>query len=166
MKVNFPELYQVEKFFDIPFSDISDIEEDIKFRGKIDAVFTNGSKYMVLDWKTDRNMEQNSKHRQQLESYKNAFCEINKIEREAVEVGIAFIGLRPSVNTGFVDCELDTKKPGKNVFNTFLKRVNKIIEWKNEPDIFLRELSEEKVNINTRLWQSVVDQYFLEINRK
>ncbi len=166
VKVNFPELYQVEKFFDIPFSDISDIEEDIKFRGKIDAVFTNGSKYMVLDWKTDRNMEQNSKHRQQLESYKNAFCEINKIEREAVEVGIAFIGLRPSVNTGFVDCELDTKKPGKNVFNTFLKRVNKIIEWKNEPDIFLRELSEEKVNINTRLWQSVVDQYFLEINRK
>ena len=118
---------------------------------------------MILDWKTDRNMEQNSKHRQQLASYKNAFCELNNIEKESVDVGIAFIGLRPSVNTGFVDCELDTKKPGKNVFNTFLKRVKKIIEWKNDPDLFLMELSEEKVKINRRLWQSVVDQYRIEV---
>jgi len=165
IRLSFPDLYQVEKFFEIPFSGISDIEGDIMFRGKIDAVFSNGNKHLILDWKTDRNKEQDSKHRQQLESYKNAFCEINDIEKEAVDVGIAFIGLRPSVNTGFVDCELNLKKPGKNVFNTFLKRVNKIIEWKNDPDLFLKELSEEKVKTNERLWRSVVDQYFLEIGK-
>jgi len=165
IRSSYPDLYQVEQFFDVPFSDISDIEDDIKFRGKIDAVFNNGSKFMILDWKTDRNKEQDSKHRQQLEAYKNAFCELKKIEREAVDVGIAFIGLRSSVNTGFVDCELDLKKPGKNVFNTFLKRVNKIIEWKNEPGLFLRELSEEKVRINQRLWKSVVDQYLIELKK-
>ena len=166
VKANYPELFQVEKFFDIPFSDISDISENIKFRGKIDAVFNSGGKYLILDWKTDRDKGQDSKHRQQLEAYRNAFCELNNIEKDAVDVGIAFIGLRTSVNTGFVDCELDLKKPGKNVFNTFLKRVEKIIEWKNDPDLFLKELSEEKVKINTRLWQSVVDQYRTEAQRK
>ena len=165
IRLSFPDLYQVEKFFEIPFSGISDIEGDIMFRGKIDAVFSNGNKHLILDWKTDRNKEQDSKHRQQLESYKNAFCELNNIEKEAVDVAIAFIGLRPSVNTGFVNCELDLKKPGKNVFHTFLKRVNKIIEWKKDPDLFLKELSEEKVKTNERLWRSVVDQYLIEIGK-
>jgi len=165
VRSSYPDLYQAEKFFDVPFSKISDIEDDIKFRGKIDAVFSNAGKYLILDWKTDRNKEQDSKHRQQLDSYKNAFCELNNIEKDAVDVGIAFIGLRTSVNTGFVDFELDLKKPGKNVFMTFLKRVNKIIEWKNDPDLFLKELSDEKVKINQRLWQSVVDQYIIEIGK-
>ena len=88
VRSSYPDLYQAEKFFDVPFSKISDIEDDIKFRGKIDAVFSNAGKYLILDWKTDRNKEQDSKHRQQLESYKNAFCELNNIEKDAVDVGI------------------------------------------------------------------------------
>lgn len=165
IRTSYQDIYQVEKMFEVPFSDISDIEDGLIFRGKIDAVFKNGNKFMVLDWKTDRKNENATEHRQQLASYKNAFCELNNIDKEEVDVGIAFIGLRTSVNTGFVDCELDLKKPGKNVFKTFLKRVVKIIEWKNDPDLFLKELSEEKIKINQRLWQSVVDQYYLELGK-
>ena len=165
VRSNYPDLYLVEKFFDIPFSDISELDSDIKFRGKIDAVFSNGSKFMIIDWKTDRNKEQDSKHRQQLETYKKAFCELNNIDNDAVEVGIAFIGLRTSVNTGIVDCELDLKQPGKNVFNTFIKKITKIVEWKNDPELFLSELSEEKVKTSQRLWRSVVDQYLIEIRK-
>ena len=149
--------------FEIPFSDISDIDSEIYFRGKIDAVFRNGNNFMIIDWKTDRKTENASEHRQQLVSYKKAFCKLNDIENDAVDVGIAFIGLRPTVNTGNIDYELDLKKPRKNVFNTFLKKVNKILEWKNEPDLFLKELSEMKTKTNERLWKSVVDQYLLEI---
>ncbi|MGI9554281.1 MAG: UvrD-helicase domain-containing protein [Thermodesulfobacteriota bacterium] len=162
---SYPELYQVEKFFDIPFSDISGINEALSFRGKIDAVFKNGNNYLIIDWKTDRNTSKSSEHRQQLESYKNAFCEMNNIENGSVEVGIAFIGLRPSVNTGFIDCELDLKKPAKNSFKTFISKVEKILEWKNDPDLFLKELSEERVRTNERLWRTVVDQYIFETTK-
>jgi len=162
LRSTYPDLYQVEKLFDIPFSEISDIEDEISFRGKIDAVFSNGNKYMIIDWKTDRKTENASVHRQQLESYKKAFCVLNRIDNDSVDVGIAYIGLRPSINTGFVNCQLDLRKPAKNVYNTFLKRVKKILEWKNDPDLFLKELSEEKIKKHERLWRSVVEQYLFE----
>ena len=101
-------------------------------------------------------------HRQQLESYKNAFCVLNSLDKNSVDVGIAFVGLRPSINTGFVDFQLDLRKPAKNVYNTFLKRVKKILEWKNDPDLFLKELSEETIFKHERLWRSVVEQYLFE----
>ena len=165
IKLSYPEIYEVEQFFNIEFPEISDIEEDINFRGKIDAVFTDGSKFLIVDWKTDRNTDRASEHRQQLVSYKNAFCELNNIDKDLVDIGIAFIGLRSTINTGVINSELDLKKPGKNVFNTFLKKVNKVIQWKNSPDLFLKELSEDKVKSNERLWKSVVDQYLFEVSK-
>ncbi|MGI9534144.1 MAG: UvrD-helicase domain-containing protein [Thermodesulfobacteriota bacterium] len=166
IRSSYPELFEVEKFFDIPFSDISELKDSLSFRGKIDAVFKNGDNYLIIDWKTDRNNSRSSEHRQQLESYKNAFCELNNIENDNVDVGIAYIGLRPSVNTGFIDCELDMKNPSKSSFNTFISKVEKILEWKNDPDLFLKDLSEEKVKTNERLWRSVVDQYIFEITNE
>ena len=165
IKLSYPEIYEVEQFFNIEFPEISDIEEDINFRGKIDAVFTDGSKFLIVDWKTDRNTDRASEHRQQLVSYKNAFSELNNIDKDLVDIGIAFIGLRSTINTGVINSELDLKKPGKNVFNTFLKKVNKVIQWKNSPDLFLKELSEDKVKSNERLWKSVVDQYLFEVSK-
>lgn len=163
INLSYSDLFQVEKFFDIPLSDISEIEDEIKFRGKIDAVFNNGNKHLIVDWKTDRSTDQASKHRQQLESYKKAFCKLNDISSDNVEVAIAYVGLRPSINTGIVDYKLDLRQPTKTSFNTFLSKVEKVLRWKNNPYLFLKELSEDKIKTNERLWRSIVDQYLFEI---
>lgn len=162
VKSAYPDLYKIEEFFDIPLSYISDLDGNIKFRGKIDAVFKNGSSYLILDWKTNRTTEKASEHRQQLASYKRSFCKHHNVPAENVEVAIAYLGLRSSVDTGEVNWELDLKQPAKTAFNTFTKKLKKILEWKNDPEQFLEELSEEKVKSNERLWKSIVDQYLFE----
>ena len=162
IKSAYPDLFQIEKSFEVPSSDISDIGEDLKLRGKIDAVFKNGNNYLILDWKTDIKADRSSKHRQQLEFYKRAFCQINNINNDNVEVAIAYIGLRSTLNTGEVHAELDLKQPSKSAFNTFISKVKKIVEWKNDPDLFLKELSEQKIKKNEILWRNVVEQYLFE----
>ncbi len=160
----YPEVHCVEEFFEVPLPEISDIEEDIKFRGKIDAVLKKDGKYLMLDWKTDRT--QTSKHRQQLEIYRKAFCHLNDVTKDNVQVAIAYIGLRPQVNTGEVHWELDTKEPGPTAFGTVKKRLKKIVDWKNNPDDFIRELSGQKgIKSNEILWKNVVEQYLYEYQK-
>jgi hypothetical protein len=55
------------------------------------------------------------------------------------------------------DNEFDDKQPGKTAFDTFAKRVNKILSWKKNPDLFFEDLIAE--NVNDDIWRSVVEQY-------
>ena len=165
IKRDFSEIYKVENNFTISLSDITEDDHPIKFSGKIDAIFKNENKFLILDWKTDKSMVNGSKHRQQLESYKKAFCYLHDIDAKNVEVGIAYIGLRNSINTGVVDYELDMRKPSKTAFKTFISKVDKILEWKKNPDEFLEELSGDNSNINHSLWRNVVEQYIFELNQ-
>lgn len=165
VKSNYPEVHCVEESFAVPLSDISEITEDIKFKGKIDAVLKKNGKYLMLDWKTNRDKGQPSKHRQQLEAYRKAFCYLNKVDQTDVEVAIAYVGLRPTVKTGEVSFELDTRQPKPKVFNTVENYIKKIMDWKNQPENFFRELQEEKNYIDNPLWKNVVEQYLYEENQ-
>lgn len=159
----YPEVHCVEEFFEVPLSKISDIKEDIKFRGKIDVVLKKDGKYLMLDWKTDKRNEKGSKHRRQLEAYRTAFCHLNNIKKDNAQVAIAYIGLKPKVNTGEIHWELDTKQPAPSASGTVEKKLKKIVDWKNYPENFIRELSSQKdMGNNEVLWKNVVEQYIYE----
>ncbi len=162
IKESYPEVFSLEENFNINLGNISEDNFNINFSGKIDAVFKNNEDYLIVDWKTDKDTSKSSMHRQQLECYKRSFCIKNNIPEDNVKVGIAFIGLRSPINTNNYRQLLDDSQPRSSAFKTFLKRVNKIMEWKNNPRLFLEELLNENQNINSHLWRSVVEQYIFE----
>lgn len=162
IKIEYPHVYEVEKLFDINLSEICDEKPDIRFRGKIDAIFKNKEGFLIVDWKTNRDSSQSSDYRRQLECYRRAFCEQNSIGFDEVDVAIAYVGLRSPVNADEYKYELDRKDPGKNVFNTFIKHVNVILGWKKDPQSYLDQLLEQKKSINDNLWRSVIEQYLHE----
>jgi len=162
----YPEIFQTEEFFSIPINQITASDQQISFNGKIDAVFKNDGQYLIVDWKTDRNNDYASKHRQQLESYKRSFCAIKGLGPETVKVAIGYVGLRGTINTGEINAELDLKQPGRTAFDTFMTRVQRILDWKANPKLFFDQLLEEKrTYFKDALWRSVVEQYRKETER-
>ncbi len=164
IKIEYPEVFEVEKLFDINLNEICDEPIDIRFRGKIDAIFKNDDSYLIVDWKTNRDTSKSSDYRRQLECYRRAFCEQNFLDPENVDIAIAYTGLRSPVSADEYKLSLERKKPGKNVFNTFLKHVNVILGWKANPQSYLDQLLQQKKSINENLWRAVIEQYLLERN--
>ena len=158
----YPENHATEMSFRVPLSGLMDTDEQILFTGFIDAIFRNGDSYLIVDWKTDKNTGRGSDHRQQLEAYRRSFCLANHLDPENVKVSIGFVGLRPALNTGTIECELDEKQPSKTAFETFAKKVGRILRWKKEPESFFHEILE--VEINDPLWRSIAEQYMRERN--
>ena len=161
ISAGYPELLTTEYRFKIPLSEIIETDEKVFFSGYIDAIFKNKDNYLIVDWKTDRNQDNDAKHRQQLEAYKRAFCVAKKISPDKVKVAIGFIGLRTAINTGRVEAFLDDRQPQKSAFDTFSKKVNTILEWKKDPNLFFEKLIDEK-EVDDVLWRSIVEQYRVE----
>ena len=157
IKENYNEIVDAEKYFKVPINEIIDTDESIHFSGVIDAIFKNGDNFLIVDWKTDRTQGNGSKHRQQLEVYKRALCISQDIDIENVKVAIGFIGLRPTINTGEITCQFDDRQPQKKAFNTFSEKVQRLLEWKNDPNLFIEQMSEKE--IDDVLWRSIVEQY-------
>ncbi len=163
IKRNYPESHATEMSFRVPLGGLIDTDDQILFTGFIDAIFRNGDSYLIVDWKTDKNTGRGSDHRQQLEAYRRAFCLANHLDPEKVKVSIGFVGLRPGLNTGTIECELDEKQPKKTAFETFTKKVGNILRWKKDPESFFHEILEAE--INDPLWRSIAEQYMRERNR-
>ena len=158
---DYNEIVDAEKYFKIPLNEIIETDESIYFSGVIDAIFKSRDKYLIVDWKTDRTQGNGSKHRQQLEVYKRALCKSQDIEIENVKVAIGFIGLRPNINTGEITFQFDDRQPQKKSFDTFSKKVQRLLEWKNNPNLFIEQMSEKETD--DVLWRSIVEQYKYEI---
>ena len=166
IKKDYPEIFQTEEFFSVPINQIAGSDHQVRFNGKIDAVFKNHDNYLIVDWKTDRNNTNASKHRQQLESYKRSFSAINGLGPENVKVAIGYVGLRSTINTGEINAELDMRQPGSTAFDTFMTRVQKILDWKENPKLFFEQLLAQKRDYyKDALWRSVVEQYRKETER-
>lgn len=163
IRENYPDAHAAEHVFRVPLKGLIDTDEEMEFTGKIDAVFRNGDSYLIVDWKTDRDKKNDSKHRQQLEAYKRAFCLRNGVDPAKVKVSIGFVGLRSGLNTGTIECELDDRQPAKTAFDTFAKRVENVLRWKKDPESFFHEILE--AGINDPLWRSIAEQYMRERNR-
>jgi ATP-dependent DNA helicase UvrD/PcrA len=160
IRESYPESHSTEMSFKVPLGGIIDTDEEILFTGFIDAVFRNRDSYLIVDWKTDRNTDKGSEHRQQLEAYKRAFCLANGLDPDKVKISIGFVGLRSALNTGTIECALDDHQPRKTAFETFTKKVGNILRWKKDPESFFHEILEAE--IDDPLWRSIVEQYIRE----
>lgn len=156
IKKKYPEVYEIEDKFQTNLNKFG-FNTHINLKGFIDAVFTDGENYLIVDWKTSKKDNQASKHRQQLEAYRRVFSLEKNIDIRKVYVAIGYVGLRGSVNLEKVDYKLDEKQPTKKSFETFSKKVNKILEWRNNVDSFFNDLAEEKVD--DHLWRAVIENY-------
>ena len=142
-------------------------DSELKFQSKIDAVFRKGDKYTIVDWKTDKDTKRASKHRQQLEIYKRVLSANDNIPLDKIKVAIGFVGLRSIINTGRIDFEYDEKQPVKSSFDTFSKRVERLLSWIKDPEQFFKDfIAEEKVKLrdgtsvsDDMIWKSVVEEY-------
>lgn len=151
----YPEFVSTEKKIEVTLRDLG-FESDLIFSGVIDAVFKNNDEYLILDWKTDKKTDNSAKHRQQLEVYKRMFSAKFGVPQNKISVAIGFIGLRTTINTGVIGYELDTKQPGKTAFDTFSKRVTKLLGWIKEPETFTKDFLSQEVDDN--LWRAVREE--------
>ena len=142
-------------------------DSELKFESKIDAVFRKGDEYLIVDWKTDKNTERSSEHRQQLETYKRVLSAHDGIPLDKIKVAIGFVGLRSTINTGKIDFEYDETQPAKSSFDTLSKRVERLLSWIKDPEQFFKDfIAEEKVKLrdgksvsDDMIWKSVVEEY-------
>ena len=155
---------EIEYRLNLPVSKMIKTNSELNFKGFIDLILKNkDGEHLILDWKTDKKTDNSYKHKQQLESYKRAYSEQHNIPLDKIKVAIGFIGLRPTVNMGKIDYELEQRQPAKTSFSTFTKKVEKVIEWKNNPNLFLEELKNNKQE--DVIWKSVVEQYVKEMKQ-
>lgn len=158
VKKDYPKLFGAEEEILIPLSKLITNSSDVMFKAKIDAIFTDGDKYLIVDWKTDKDDTRASKHRQQLEAYKRAFSTKHNIPLDKINVAIAFIGLRGKINLGKVNCAFDDAVPRKTAFETFSKKLNVFLGWKADVNLFFNDLIDVKF-LDDPLWRAVVEQY-------
>lgn len=127
----------------IPLSDIIP-GHNIMFKGIIDAVFTDGNKYFILDWKTDRDEAYASEHDVQLEAYRRIFSTVKGVDLSKISAGIAYIYLRGRVNQGVHQAKLHYLTKADKAFEKFNDKVEKLMKWKSDPESFLRDLLDEE----------------------
>jgi len=157
IKKQYPELAESEEELKIPLAKLIQTDDAMNFKGFIDAVFKNKDNYLIVDWKTDKKLDKASEHRQQLETYRRGFSIKENIPIDKIKVAICFIGLRRTINLGKIECMFDDKQPAKSAFDTFTKKANKILEWKNDPESFFKDLMQKEINDD--LWRAVIEQY-------
>lgn len=139
IKKDYPEFVFAEKKFVRTVKELFSIDSNIKFSGVFDAVFKNGNNYLIVDWKTDKTTENAFKHRQQLMIYKKALALELGIAEENIKVELGFLNLVPKINIGVCNKELDVRQPQDKTIETIANKVNTIINWKANPDLFIEE---------------------------
>jgi len=135
------------ELLDVPIS-------ELQLVGFIDAVFMDKTgKYLILDYKTDKTENYESTHKKQLLVYKKIFAKNKKINEENISTAIAYISLKGNINTGKFDYKLKilNNKTDNILWNNFVNDVKELIEYKNNPELFIKKLIEDKNNNNELL---------------
>ncbi|HMA83781.1 MAG TPA: ATP-dependent DNA helicase [Candidatus Thermoplasmatota archaeon] len=153
----YPEDFLVEKNISVSLAELINHETPVKFTGKLDAVFKNNDQYLIVDWKTSKNPNYGSSHRRQLAAYKKAFSIKYNIPLENINVAIGYVGLKKTINDGTIGTMLDKKQPSTTAVNTFEKHVQTILTWKNNIDLFFKQLEQTKQD--DVLLRSILEQY-------
>ena len=73
--------------------------------------------------------------------YKKIYSQLEGIPEEKIQTCLIFVALRGGVNTGKSDSAIDYGK--RDVFGTFEEHLQKVLEWKKNPDEFIKELIEQ-----------------------
>ncbi len=149
------EIESAEKYRKIPLSSLTDYDEDIMlFTGYIDATFKHDKGYLIIDWKTDTKDKRASEHKRQLAVYKKMVSKLENISEEKINTFVIFVALRGVINTGKFEWSAD--KGTRDVFPTFEKHLQKVLEWKKDPKKFISELLE--LEIDEPLFEAVKEK--------
>ncbi len=135
----FPRMVGSELVFTLPVNEIFDVEEELPFTGKIDAVFTNGDEHLIVDWKTSAR-EKGSDYRQQLAVYRRAYSVQYGVPEEKIKVAIGYVALRKRINDGHFYANLDERQPAPSAIRTVEGKVRTLLEWKEDPGRFIGAL--------------------------
>ncbi len=148
-------------FREVPLYVVTTIPSDLTFTGKIDAIFRNPEtdEYLIVDWKTDKNTKTAGAHRQQLELYKNIFSYTHSIPKEKIKVAIGYVSLKKTINDGTIDKTLDDSKPRSSAIGTITKHIQIIVDWKIDPETFIKDLEKIKPTDHNPITRSIVEQY-------
>ncbi len=132
-----------ERHIKVLLSSLTNYKEDnIQFTGYLDAVFKHDEGYLIVDYKTDKKSNYASNHKRQLAVYKKMLANIENVAEDTITTCVVFVALRDNVNTGKFDQEIS--KGTRDVFPTFEKHLQKVIEWKKDPKKFITALLDEK----------------------
>ena len=121
------------------FEEFSGEPDKIMFFGKIDAVFSDGKKYVILDYKTDKTTDRASHHRVQLLAYKILYSIKNNISPENIDTAIGYISMRGKINTHENTSGLIYKQPDKYSETSLKKYISRFLEYKSNPDKFIED---------------------------
>ena len=147
LRKEFPGLkvYSTEKRHEILLTSMTDYPEDgktILFTGFMDAVFKHDGGYLIVDYKTDKRLTNASVHHRQLAVYKKILSISEEIPEDQIDTRVIFVALRGGINTG--EFSRETSKGTRNVYPTFEKHLQKVLEWRGDPKKFISELIETK----------------------
>lgn len=134
------EFVKAEYKIDMPIKKLLNIDSKINYIGYIDAVYKKGDNYLLVDWKTNRTNSDLTKHKQQLSIYKKAFSILENVHEEKIDVAVSYIGLRKNINDGLISSEYNNRKPASSAIETISKKLSQIVDWGNNPDLFIEEL--------------------------
>ncbi len=144
IKRDYPESLGQEITVKVPLKELSGLDTDLEFKGKIDALFGNGDRYIIVDWKTDKRTDRASHHRTQLELYRKMLSLSRGIRYEDIDTAIAFVALRGPVNTGNSEAKLDMTRPNGRTLNSFNELLSRLISYRKDPESFLADMFNAK----------------------
>ena len=145
LKVKYPGLKveSSEKYLKIMLKSLTDYDDEkMLFTGYVDAIFRHDSGYLIVDFKTDKKTTSASDHKRQLAVYKKIISKLENIPEDQIKTCLLFVALRDNINTGKFDREISMGT--RDVFATFEKHLQVVLEWKKDYQKFIRDLLDEK----------------------
>ncbi len=122
------------------FDEFKDEDSSIMFYGKLDAVFGNNSgERLILDYKTDKTIDNSSHHRIQLLAYKILYSRKFNVNPDKIKIAIGYISLRNKINTGKNDPGIIYKQPDSRSEEKLKFYINRFLDYRKNPDNFIRD---------------------------
>ena len=99
-----------------------------------------------IDWKTNQSDKDSAAHKRQLAVYKKMYSKIYGIDEDKIKVCVIYVALRGGVHTGRYDMKIDYGT--RNVYGTFDDHLQIVLEWRDKPDKFIKDLLEQPTKDN------------------
>jgi DNA helicase-2/ATP-dependent DNA helicase PcrA len=132
-------LDDVEKRQQLPLSSMIDYDNDnLMFKGFIDAIYKHDDGFLIVDYKTDKTTNYSSDHKRQLAVYRKMHSILENVEENKIKIFVVFVSIRGAINTGKFDWAIE--RENRNTFPTFENHLRKVLGWKQDPKKFIKDL--------------------------
>ena len=121
--------------------------DDLQFKGKIDALYKHDSGYLEVDWKSSKNDSDTdvAVYKRQLSVYKKMYSIDKKIPEDKITTCLTYVALRGNISTGRFGWSKYIGSRDAQVFKTFEKHLQKVLEWRKDPKKFIKEFIDVQV---------------------